>query len=342
MLSTPSIDAGGDGQMLKLLKLSRQPMCEPWTHKHLVREHAIMLGSAIDPSLHLTYTSHLQSYLTFCKIHDFGIEPTIDNLSFYVVFMCHHIQPRSVNQYLSGICNQLEHLYPSMHANRSSPLVSRTLAGCLKCLSSSTKHKDPLSAEQLSQLVHACTEPNHDDLLFVAIMLCTFFGLHQLGEVTQPDRAQSCNSRKIINRTSVEIGDDHLQYTLPTHKANRFFEGNTVRIARRPEDFDPHLAFTRYLCSRDARFPWSPQLWLTTAGVVPTRSWYLDRLHLHFGGNIGGHSLRSGGATFFAAEGWPDDRIQALGRWSSDAFRIYIQKNPVILQALLHARTTSA
>ena len=54
--------------------------------------------------------------------------------------------------------------------------------------------------------------------------------------------------------------------------------------------------------------------------------------------DIAGHSLRAGGATFFAAAGWPDDRIQALGRWSSEAFRIYIRKHPVLMQVLLHSR----
>jgi hypothetical protein len=27
-----------------------------------------------------------------------------------------------------------------------------------------------------------------------------------------------------------------------------------------------------------------------------------------------------------------------MGRWSSDAFRVYIRKHPVVLQALIHGR----
>jgi len=74
----------------------------------------------------------------------------------------------------------------------------------------------------------------------------------------------------------------------------------------------------------------------------PTRTWFLQRLHSLFPMDVAGHSLRSGGATYFAAAGWPDDRIQALGRWSSDAFKIYARKNPVFLKALLHGRTIAA
>ncbi|KAI0055192.1 hypothetical protein BV25DRAFT_1773520, partial [Artomyces pyxidatus] len=64
------------------------------------------------------------------------------------------------------------------------------------------------------------------------------------------------------------------------------------------------------------------------------RSWFISRMRRFLPTSFAGHSLRAGGATHFASEGWPDDRIQALGRWSSEAFRIYIRKNPVFLQAL--------
>ncbi|TFY77498.1 hypothetical protein EWM64_g6515 [Hericium alpestre] len=309
--------------------------------EHLLRERAIALGSAIDPSSHVTYNSHLQSYLTFCKIHSFAIDPTPDTLSFYVVFMCHHIQPRSVGQYLSGIANQLEHLFPDVRANRNSALVSRTLTGCTKRLGSAIRRKEPLAIDNLQGFLQATPQPMHDDLLFLAILACGFFGLHRLGELTWPDRVQARDWRKVIMRSSVRLDDSTFRYSLPAHKADRFFEGSTIIIAQREGAVDPRSIFTRYLASRDHQFPISPVLWLKLDGNVPSRSWFLSRLHARLSQSFGGHSLRSGGATYFAMQGWPDDRIQALGRWTSEAFRMYIRKNPVILQALLHARTAS-
>ncbi|TFY81467.1 hypothetical protein EWM64_g2542 [Hericium alpestre] len=308
--------------------------------ERLLQERAIMLGSAIDPSSHVTYTSHLQSYLNFCKIHNFDIEPTPDTLSFFVVFMCHHIQPRSIGQYLSGIANQLEHLFPQVRASHNSALVTRTLAGCNKRLGSAVGRKDPLSLDDLQFfLTHASS--SHDDCLFLAILFCGFFGLHHLGELTWPDRVQSRDWRKVIMRASVCIDTSTFHYVLPTHKADHFFEGSTIVIAQRPGDLDPYRIFTAYLTSHDARFPVLPALWLKADGSVPARAWFLARLYAHMPRSIGGHSLHSSKATFFASQGWPDDRIQAVGRWSSEAFRIYIRKNPVVLQVLLHARTTS-
>jgi hypothetical protein len=51
----------------------------------LIHERAIALGLSIDESLNLTYTSALNSYITFCKVHRFAIEPTKETLSFFTV-----------------------------------------------------------------------------------------------------------------------------------------------------------------------------------------------------------------------------------------------------------------
>ena len=89
-----------------------QPVRAAWSNKHLLCERALALGHSIELSTAITYTSHLQSYLTFCKLHDHPICPTVDTLSFFVVFMCHHINPKSISTYLSGICNTLELQFP--------------------------------------------------------------------------------------------------------------------------------------------------------------------------------------------------------------------------------------
>ena len=57
-----------------------------------------------------------------------------------------------------------------------------------------------------------------------------------------------------------------------------------------------------------------------------------------FADDVAGQSMRSGGATSLAENGVPPNLIQAIGRWASSAFQIYIRKNPVLLQALLFGR----
>ena len=112
-----------------------------WTREHLLRECALALGQAIDMSTWKNYSSALNSYLTFVRIHDFPVEPTPDTLSFFTVFMCHHIKPNSVNSYLSGICQQLEPYFPSVRETRKSILCKRTLNGCMCLRGTPTKRK---------------------------------------------------------------------------------------------------------------------------------------------------------------------------------------------------------
>ena len=61
-------------------------------------------------------------------------------------------------------------------------------------------------------------------------------------------------------------------------------------------------------------------------------------MKLFFQSDVAGQSMRAGGATSLAENGIPPNIIQAIGRWASLAFQIYIRKNLVLLQALLFGR----
>jgi hypothetical protein len=93
--------------MISVSKTSRQPVQEAWTIQRLNSEFAINLGLAIDCSTHDNYSSALNSYLTFCRLHDIDIEPTQRTLALYVTFQAAHINPKSIDTYLLGIANQL-------------------------------------------------------------------------------------------------------------------------------------------------------------------------------------------------------------------------------------------
>src|SRR5271168_3111704 len=108
---------------------SRQRRRVAWTRERLLHERSLAMGQSIDTSTWKNYGSALNSYLTFVQIHCFPVEPTPDILSFFIVFMCHHIKPDSVDTYLSGICHQLEPYFPSVRNIRNSMLCKRTLAG---------------------------------------------------------------------------------------------------------------------------------------------------------------------------------------------------------------------
>src|ERR1700729_2512810 len=130
--------------MTSITKTSRQPVRSPWTTDHLIYERSILLGMAIDNSTANTYTSATNSYLTFCTLHNLPIDPTPETLSYYITFQSSHINPKSVESYLSGICNNLEPFFPEIRANRASAVVKRTLKGALRRYGHPTNHKSPL------------------------------------------------------------------------------------------------------------------------------------------------------------------------------------------------------
>ena len=160
----------------------------------------------------------------------------------------------------------------------------------------------------------------------------------RLGELTVSDDKSIIDHRKITSRTSVSLSDDDYRFFLPGHKAGKFFEGNTIIIQRHHLIIDPLFHFKSYLTSRDRLFPYSSDLWLRADGSRPSRSFFTRRMRLFFAKDVAGQSMRAGGATSLAENGVPPHLIQAIGRWASSTFQIYIRKNPVLLQAMLFGK----
>lgn len=321
---------------------SRQPVREVWSRERLLHERSIAIGSVLEPSSLSSYTSAVQSYVTFCRAHDFPIDPTTDTISFYITYMCHHIKPKSVSSYLSGICNQLEVFYPEIRRNCSHPIVKRTLRGCKKIHKTVASRKRPLQRAELTLVFDDLnSSTSFDDQLFLALLYVGFLGLLRLGELVFPDKVDHQDFGKVIMRSSFTADDKHVEFVLPTHKADRTFEGNRILINSTDTRDDPVKLVRSYVNERDRRFPALPHLWVRSDGSVPTRSWFIRRLCHYFSDNVAGHSLRSDGATWLASLGVPDQLIQATGRWASESFKIYIRTHPVLLTALLFSQQPS-
>ncbi|KAL7278643.1 hypothetical protein ACG7TL_007644 [Trametes sanguinea] len=269
-------------------------------------------------------------------MHNFPVEPTPDTLSFFVVYMSHHIEPRSVDAYLSGIASELESWFPHVRAARRSALVARTLRGCKRMFSKPINRKHALSRDDLLFAINSFgTHPSYDDSLFITILITGFHALLRLGEMVWPDNRDLQTYRKVTMRATVSVTPELFEFTLPSHKADAFFEGSKIIVRASRDAPNPLPIFASYLRARDARFPFNPELWLRETGAIPTRAWFMTRLRSIFPKNIAGHSMRAGGATSLAAAGVPPATIQAMGRWSSDAWVGYIRKHPALLSAML-------
>ncbi|EUC67540.1 tyrosine recombinase-like protein, putative, partial [Rhizoctonia solani AG-3 Rhs1AP] len=318
---------------------SRQPHRSTWPLDRLRHEHAIALGFALETRTQHVYNSSTISWLSFCKRHGFSNEPTADTLSFYAVWMCgaeNPVKPSTVVGYLSGICSNLEPFYPSVRTIRNDRLVSKTLAGLKRRFGTAPRQKRAMTVQEMTDFVTILgSSTDYDDQLFLAILVAGFHALHRLGELCWPNETQYQSYRRLIPRHSTSIDAKAFSYLLPAHKADPGFQGSHIRIVQQWDAIDPIPTLRTYLSTRDSRFAGFLELWLTSGGITPTKSWFITRLHRYGAADLSGHSLRSGGATALALSGVPDAYIQKLGRWSSDAWQGYVRAHPTVLLALI-------
>ncbi|KAF8547076.1 hypothetical protein OG21DRAFT_1425537 [Imleria badia] len=222
--------------------MSRQPPCQPWLLSHLLHERVVAMGMALERSSVNAYNSHLNSYLTFCCIHDHPITPTIDTLSFFIVYMSAHIHPDSVAVYLTGVCNRLEADFPEVRQHHANPVIKHTLAGCLRCTHQQPSWKPPLNLIHVHGFLHSPTPPStHDDLLFAVLLVLGFHALMCLGELIWPDSIQLQSYRKVILRCSLKLDVDSFSFGLPTHKTLKVGHGSDVLVHCFSPNVEPHL-----------------------------------------------------------------------------------------------------
>ncbi|KIK52316.1 hypothetical protein GYMLUDRAFT_128557, partial [Collybiopsis luxurians FD-317 M1] len=243
--------------------------------------------------------------------HSFPFNPTPDTLSFFIVYMSHHIEPCSVGSYLSGICDRLEIYYLDAHQNKESQLIKKMLAGMKKLCSKPICCKQPITRTHLLTVVNSLSPlSSYDSILFTAVLLTGTCSLLRLGELTVPDNPALRNFCKVVGRDSVEVDKSSFLFWLPFHKADWLFEGNRIVIPSH-WGIDSHSIFRRYLHLRNASFPFHPHLWVTPQGSVSTRDWFMQRLHqLEPDTCWAGQSMRAGSATAMAEDGTPPQIVQ--------------------------------
>jgi len=201
--------------------------------------------------------------------------------------------------------------------------------------------KQPLTEQDLPQLLSCFDSGNFDNVLFISMLLIGFNALLHIREITFPDSPAWRSSLKLTMWHTCQVTPQYFSFHLPCHKGNRFFDGNTVLIEHKKDSTSSaYPFFISYLCTCNSHFPSHPELWLTSIGKVPTYSWFVSWLKNSLGHDVGSHLVRSGGATALVLVGVSDNLIQLMVHWSSEAFHVYIHLHPVLLHLLLHTHSS--
>ena len=143
----------------------------------------------------------------------------------------------------------------------------------------------------------------------------------------------------------------HAHFNLPASKTDPFQKGVSILIAKAPPGST--TCAVSALQKLFQLFPESPNapLFDNEEGSALTRSSFISTLKSHLAiigldpSLYSGHSFHHGAASAAAAVGYADHEIQLLGRWRSDAYKLYIDvpKDRILgLSACLHSAILSA
>jgi hypothetical protein len=284
--------------------------------------------NSIEKSTVKGYSTGARDYITFCLNHSLPLDPTPSTLSRYIAYTSQFIS--SGPKYLTGARHFLVDLYPDFDRNRAHPLVQSTIAGARKIRADPVRRKLPLRTTHLEAFLHvAHATGSYDDLLFITILSCAFYACHRMGELVTKNQKDLFDWRKIIKRGTLTFAGGRAQYHLPYHKGDRFYQGCDILFIAQ-EVADPVTLLNKYITRRDALHGARVALFLREDSSMPSRAWFDTRFFSVLDRSFGGHSARSGGATFYASLGLSEDVIQALGRWSSSSWKIYVRDNPSV------------
>lgn len=118
------------------------------------------------------------------------------------------------------------------------------LEGCKRLCGTPTIRKCALTIDDLNHVCSShCDYTSHDDLLFYTQLCVGFFALMRLDELTFPDSIALWDPRKLTKWDTVCLHPTYFQFFLPGHKADQFFEGNTIIIHENPLLCNPMKLF---------------------------------------------------------------------------------------------------
>ncbi|KAF7296793.1 Integrase/recombinase xerD like protein [Mycena indigotica] len=238
----------------------------------------------------------------------------------WVASLAGRIQPKSIKAYLSAV--------RSLHVDADlpftaceSPVVQRLIRG-IKRFHGEKDRKPvlPITRSILTRILAQLRPgavPGHSTLY--AAFCLGYAGFLRSGEITSGNGKDASLN---LTRNNVQFlpnfeHAEYIQLTLPSSKTDPFRKGVTLTIAAVPGEPTCPVTALKRLDGKPLHyktFVTGLREALSAAGINPS--------------GYAGHSLRRGAATEAAAAGCNDYEIQLLGRWRSDAYKLYIE-NPL-------------
>ena len=260
-----------------------------------------------------------------------------DTLCRYVAFLAKEgIKHRTIKSYLSGIrCLQIQQGLGNPFAVPL-PRLECVLTGIKRVEAmggSTTRTRLPITIDILQRLYEVWLgQPVWAEGVMLWAAACIgFFGFLRAGEFTVPS-AEAYDPDTHLKLSDIAL-DSHtspsvVRVSIKQSKTDPFRQGVDIFIGRSGSTVCPVQALIQYLGLRSSA---PGPLFILSTGVPLTRVFLVTNLQAALRKSglddkaFNGHSFRIGAATTAAQRGLEDSLIQTLGRWRSDAYKLYIK-----------------
>jgi hypothetical protein len=203
----------------------------------------------------------------------------------------------------------------------------------------------PITYSMLTQMLPLVSHRG-DHLMLTAALTLGFFGCLRSGEFCVPDADTFRPSIHLCMR-DVQVNTIERSFSLriKVSKTDTHSNGVSINVGCSGTTTCAYCAMRRFLLSRSDAKPDDP-LFSDPQGNILRRSYLVSAIKLLVSmtgrdpAHFSGHSLRAGAATKGAELGFENWEIQLMGRWSSDAYLLYI-RNPKLLTTFAHRLAAS-
>ena len=295
-----------------------------------------------------SYASAQAKSISFCqqlgKLHPSGSPCPTDEwrLCLFVTFLVRTAQHSSIKVYLSGIrALHIEQGFPDPLADCLR--LQRVIRGIKRCLGTPSSTRLPITDDLMLIIWQSLDLGLPDHMMFWTACSLGYFGFLRASEFTVPTLS-SFSSYLHLSAQDIVVDSpsapSSMRIRIKGSKTDPFRKGCFIHIGLGRYPLCAVHAMMTYLAARgDALGP----LFLFANGQPLTRTSLTDWLRqIMTSARIPGNfSSRIGAATVAARSGIPDHLIQTMGRWSRNAYQLYI-RTPADSFAALSQKLASA
>ena len=283
----------------------------------------------IAPSTSKTYTAAIKKFQSFCTT--FNIQNPFplsqDTLCNFAAFLNRqNIKQSTLKVYLAALRYQQVGMGLPAPNHAAMPKL-KTIGNGMQRMQRQNgckRNRLPITPAILRNIKEQWADraTEYDIVMFWAAACMAFFGFFRLGEILIPP------------------GEAYMiQICLKQSKTDQFGKGAMVYIGRTDTDLCPIAAILAFMALRAS----SPGPFFQQLDKTPLRKdKFVEEIRTALtaagitASDYAGHSFRIGAATTAAQCGVPETTIQALGRWTSDAYRTYIRLPQEYLANMAH------